>query len=147
MAVPCIKKAKTAFAEEAGRIAAMTEKEIQTGSLWPLKRIKEATFDTSLGENPRNIRMQIAPPPRVEYTPILAAGNEAKNFPNPQGGADIAGFGDKQGRGCNIPAERLHWGYDEYGRCLRSNGARDGPDVRNGHDPEESFRRGHLEAS
>lgn len=120
MPTPCVKKAKTAFVEEAGRIAAITEREIQTGSLWPLKRITETTFDTSKGSNPRTIRMMVAPPPRTEYTPILASGNEAKNFPNPQGGADIASFGDKQGRGCNIPAERIRWGYDEFGRCLRA---------------------------
>lgn len=117
----CVKKAKTAFAEEAGRIAAMTEREILTGSIWPLRRIPESTFDTSKGENPRSLRMQIAPPNRVEYTPILAAGNEAKNFPDPLNpGASIASYGDKTGRGCNIPAEVIHWGYDEFGRCLRA---------------------------
>lgn len=120
MPTACVKKAKTAFAEETGRIAALTEREIMTGALWPLRRIPETTFDTSKGENPRTLRMMIAPPNRTEYTAILSAGNEAKNFPNPLGGADIAGFGDKQGRGCNIPAERIRWGYDEFGRCLRA---------------------------
>lgn len=120
MAATCIKKAKTAFTEESGRIATMVQREIMTGALWPLKRIPETKFDASLGHNPRSIRMQVAPPSRVEYTPILAAGNEAKNFTDPQTGETIAGFGDKQGKGCNIPAERIKWGYDEFGRCLRA---------------------------
>lgn len=120
MSAACVKKAKTAFTEETGRIATIVQREIITGSLWPLKRIPETKFNASLGHNPRSIRMQIAPPERVEYTPILASGNEAKNFTNPLDGTTIAGFGDKQGKGCNIPAERVHWGYDEFGRCLRA---------------------------
>lgn len=121
MSTACVTKAKTAFAEEAGRIAAMTEREILTGSIWPLRRIPETTFDTSKGENPRTLRMQIAPPNRVEYTPILASGNQAMNFPDPTNpGQTIASYGDKTGRGCNIPAETIHWGYDEFGRCLRA---------------------------
>lgn len=116
----CVKKLKTAFTEETGRIATMVQREILTGTLWPLKRIPETKFDASLGHNPRSIRMQVAPPPRVEYTPILAAGNVAANFVNPVTGETIAGFKDKTGRGCNIPAETIHWGYDEFGRCLRA---------------------------
>lgn len=120
MATACVKKLKTAFAEETGRIATMVQREIMTGTLWPLNRIPETKFDASLGHNPRSIRMQIAPPTRTEYTPILAAGNKAANFVNPVTGETISGFTDKTGRGCNIPAETIHWGYDEFGRCLRA---------------------------
>lgn len=120
MATPCVKKLKSAFAEETGRIATMVQRNILTGTLWPLKRIPETKFDASLGHNPRSIRMQVAPPPRVEYTPILAAGNQAANFVNPVTGETISGYKDKTGRGCNIPAETIHWGYDEFGRCLRA---------------------------
>lgn len=112
--------ARSAFAEESGRIAVLVQREIQTGTLWPLKRIPETTYDASKGENPRSIRMQFSPPNRVEYQPILNPGNEARNWPDGLGGDAIAGFGDKQGRGCSIPAERLQWGYDEFGRCVRA---------------------------
>lgn len=113
--------ARSAFAEESGRIAVLVQREIQTGTMWPLKRIPETTYDASKGENPRSIRMQFTPPVRAEYLPILNPGNEARNWPDNQNPGDvIAGFGDKQGRGCNIPAERLQWGYDEFGRCIRA---------------------------
>lgn len=119
--MPCVKKAKTAFAEESGRIAIMIEREIMTGTTWVLNRIPETKYNTELGHNPRSLRMQIAPPPRVEYQPLLATGNEAKLIENPlDPSTNITTTGDKQGRGCNLPAERIHWGYDEFGRCLRA---------------------------
>jgi hypothetical protein len=119
MSLDCVKRAKTAFAEESGRIAALVEKSIQTGTLWPLKRIPEARFDTSLGESPRSLRMSVVPPTRTEYTPILAEGNKATNFIDPLTGETIAGFSDKTGRG-QIPGETILWGYEEFGRCLRA---------------------------
>lgn len=119
MATAKAKCAKTQFAEESGRIAIMIQREIQTGTMWPLKRIPETSYDYSKGENPRSIRMQFVPPTRAEYQPLLNPGNESRNYTDPQTGDVIASFSDKQGRGCNIPAERLQWGYDEFGRCLR----------------------------
>jgi hypothetical protein len=118
----CINKARTALAEESGRIATLTEKEImQSDSDYPLRRIPESTYDWGMGENPRGIRMQITPPPQVEYESMLPTGNVSGNIQNPdigQTGQTITTQIDAQGR-TQLQAQLLHFGYDTFGRCLR----------------------------
>lgn len=112
-------KAKTAFAEEAGRIAALVQKEIQTGApSYPLKRIPETTFDPSLGHAPRTVRWQTVPPTRSAYVAMLPGGNESTTWANPVTGDSLNGYQDQVGRG-DLPAEKIRYGYEEFGRCLR----------------------------
>ena len=119
MSTPCIQKAKTAFAEETGRISALVERNLMTGApSYPLKRIPEKTYDTSLGHSPRRVRVQTVPPARTEYQPLLATGNEAKNFESPLDGSTISSNADKTGRNA-LPGDTIRFGYEEFGRCLR----------------------------
>lgn len=117
----CVQKAKTAFAFETGRIAAMIEREIMTGDPdYMLNRIPETSFDTSQGHNPRTVRVNIVPPRRTEYQEGLApAGTDNVNYVNPLTDGIIASNTNKTGALCSIPGETIHWGTEEFGRRLR----------------------------
>lgn len=127
MSAAC-KKAVTYLAENSGIIAALTQQQILTGSPeWAMKRIPEATYDTKKGHNPRWIRVRTTPPKRVKYTPMLPEGNKAYNVQNPQTGDITEVQGDKQGRGCSIPAETIQYGYDVKNRCMMAKAIEAGP--------------------
>lgn len=127
MSAQC-RKAVSYLAENTGLIAALTQQEILTGDPdYALSRIKEAKYDTSKGHAPRYIRVRTTPPRRVKYQPMLPAGNTTFSIPNPQTGTSTTVTGDRQGRGCSLPAETLQYGYDVKNRCLMGKAIEAGP--------------------
>lgn len=122
------KKAVSFLAEETGRIAALTQQQILTGDPdWALKRVKEKKYDTSKGHSPRYIRVRTTPPRQVAYQPMMPSGNKSYTVTNPQTGAATTVTGDKQGRGCSLPAETIQYGYDVRQRCLMGKALEAGP--------------------
>lgn len=122
------RKAVTYLAENTGLIAALTQQEILTGDPdYALSRVKEAKYDTSKGHAPRYIRVRTTPPRRVKYQPMLPQGNTTFSVPNAQTGASTTVTGDKQGRGCSLPAETVQYGYDVKNRCLMGKAIEAGP--------------------
>lgn len=122
------RKAVSYLAENTGLIAALTQQEILTGDPdYALSRIKEAKYDTSKGHAPRYIRVRTTPPRRVKYQPMLPAGNTTFSVPNPQTGTSMTVTGDRQGRGCSLPAETIQYGYDVKNRCLMGKAIEAGP--------------------
>jgi hypothetical protein len=122
------KKAVSYMAENSGIIAALTQQKILSGDPdYALKRIKEASYQTGKGHGPRYIRVRTTPPTRTAYQPMLPAGNTTFNVINPQTGVANAVTGDKTGRGCNLPAETLQYGYDVRTRCLQGKALEAGP--------------------
>lgn len=116
----CTPKAKTTLAEETGRIAKYAQRRVELSDKWPLRAVKETPLDFSIGEEPRWIRYQFTPPIQSEYAPFMATGNENRSFSDPNNpGTTITALADKTGKGCNLPADTLHSGYDTFGRCVR----------------------------
>lgn len=127
MSAAC-KKAVTYFAENSGIIAALTQQEILSGDPdYALKRIPEASFSTTGGENPRWVRVRTTPPRRTKYQPLLPAGNTTYNVINAQTGVANTVTGDKTGRGCSLPAETINYGFDVKTRCLVGKAFEAGP--------------------
>lgn len=122
------KKAVTYLAENSGIIAALTQQEILTGDPdYALSRIPEAKYDVTKGHNPRFIRVRTTPPRRVAYQPMLPQGNDTFSVANPQSGVLQNVTGDKTGRGCALPAEKIQYGYDVKNRCLMGKAIEAGP--------------------
>lgn len=116
------------MAENSGIIAALTQQQILTGDPdYALSRVREAKYDKSKGHSPRWIRVRTTPPRRVAYTPFNPTGNTTYNENNPQSGAAAVSTGDKQGRGCALPAETIKYGYDTKQRCLQGKAIEAGP--------------------
>lgn len=121
-------KAVTFLAENSGVIAALTQQQIMTGDPdFFLTHIKEASYDTSKGHSPRYIRVRTTPPRRVAYQPMLPQGNQDHTVNNPQTGTATTVVGDKTGRGCALPAEKINYGYDVKQRCLMGKALEAGP--------------------
>lgn len=121
-------KAVTYMAENSSVIAKLTQKAIMTGAPdFALKRIKDITYDTSKGHNPRWVRVWTTPPTRSAYGPLLGSGNQNYSVQNPQTGAMETVSGDKVGRGCSIPADTMQYGYDVKTRCLQGRAIELGP--------------------
>lgn len=121
MPAPCVAKARTALAAESGRIMSLTEKQIRTAATdYPLRRIKQTVYQWGMGENPLGIRFQVAPPLRTEYQPFLPTGTYSGVVIDPDGDGTqtISTTLDNTGRGCSLAAETLHFGFQEFGRCL-----------------------------
>lgn len=122
------RKAVSYLAENTGLIAALTQQEILTGDPdYALSRVKEAKYDTSKGHAPRYIRVRTTPPRRVKYQPMLPQGNTTFSVPNPKTGEAMTVSGDRQGRGCSLPAETIQYGYDVKNRCLMGKALEAGP--------------------
>lgn len=121
-------KAVTFMAEDSGVIAKLTQKAIMTGAPdFALKRIKDITYDTSKGHNPRWVRVYTTPPPREQYQPLLPSGNQSYNVVNPQTGEITTVTGDKTGRGCSLAASTMAHGYDVQQRCIQGRAIEAGP--------------------
>jgi len=121
-------KAVTFLAENTGTIAALTQQQILTGDPdYALSRISEAKYDPSKGHNPRYIRVRTTPPKRVKYGAMLPQGNQDFDVNNTQSGTATTVQGDKTGRGCALPAETIHYGYDVKNRCLVGKALEAGP--------------------
>lgn len=105
-------KAVTYLAENSGVIAALTQQDIESGDPdYILNSIPQAQYKLE-GENNRYVRFRTTPPLESAYVPFLPSGNTSYNIANPETGVVGAVTGDKTGRGCSIPAERMEYGYD-----------------------------------
>lgn len=114
----CSPQKRTKLAEEAGRIADITQASLLTGdNTYAFERIKETAYDPTLGENPRGIIFHNVPPLRTAYKPMVANGSENTTVTNPITGADMTVVGDKIGRLLGS-GERIEHGYEERTRCL-----------------------------
>lgn len=95
---------------------------------WALKRVKDITYDTSKGHNPRWVRVWTTPPSRSQYSPMLPdAANRSVSVVNPQTGDLATVNGDKTGRGCSLGADRMEYGYDVKQRALQGRAIEAGP--------------------
>lgn len=115
------------MAEDSGVIMNLTQKRIMTASNFPLNVIKDVTYDTNKGHNPRRVRFWTTPPTRSAYQPLLPNGNDTYSVVNPQTGVAESVTGDKRGRGCSLGADKMQWGYDVQQRCLQGRAFEAGP--------------------
>lgn len=115
---------KTAIAAETNNIQKMSERYISESNDYLVRRIPQASYDTSLGEDPIvNVRYSTAPIEETGYVDMLTNGDVEEDM---QGrgcngeNEDFTTMVNRRGApGCNLAGQTIHGGYDQFTRTLK----------------------------
>ena len=115
-----INRARTALAEETGRIQLTLHQKIKSYSGFILKATPERDYSTREGENPRSIRYRKSRMVHEDYQEFLDVGNENRKYESP--GCDgnpeeLEALSDKNGINTETAGTTVFLGYDEFTRC------------------------------